>query len=631
MIKFSNKLHNINNLPRTLDVNIDAEHVCKFCTDEFNFDNYRYFYSYITNTKFLCCNSYDNLPPCKIKNVIYLITCNNCNVQYVGKTERALGDRACGHRHGIKYGSDSAILLYKHFSTVCTKFDIKYKIIEIVPNNQNILDRENYWISKLMTIYPFGLNNQVKGVGNIFYKDFLNSDFQNPYFNLPVKTRRPGKYGRHGNRKVNSSKKKLNRSDINLIVNNLYLLYNSFGIKKLTNSLKGLQKKSFAPLVEYILDNKNNFSKSFKDIVFAFMGYIRANSKTLINKSTNNKVISTLKYSSKILDNININSLINSKLVKSKLPDEFKLLNPVIAYSFDRPVGSIITNYNSTLNDLTDFEIFNNSKCVCERVVDMPENRRNALRNFIYSPTGHIVTGDVELVKHFANDKVAELCRKGYKYRIGNNKLSWGRILNDLTNAINQLKIKLANKVHCEVNMLDPWARCLIKITTSKIFALRSKINLSDFINYDYHKLKLDLVNLHKHFVITTVDKANNNYSFICKKFYLATIKKELGISGNISHKNVQGNSVYEIQNNLDINDLIDEHTTNNSDLDIKLSDRNKCVPKLYMIPKFHKRPYKYRFISGAKFATTKPLSEQVVQCLKYIKSTHRRYCNTIY
>ena len=258
-------------------------------------------------------------------------------------------------------------------------------------------------------------------------------------------------------------------------------------------------------------------------------------------------------------------------------------------------------------------------------------NRRNALRNFIYSPTGHIVTGDVEFVKHFANDKVAELCQKGYKYRIGNKNLTWGRILNDLINTINQLKTKLANKVRCEINMLDPWAISLTKIITDKVYALRSKFNLTDSVNYDYHKLKKDLINLHNNFVITTVDKANNNYSFTCKKFYIATIKKELGISGNLLHKNVLGNSVYEIQNNLNINDLINDHSTKNSDLDVKLSDRNKCVPKLYMIPKFHKRPYKYRFISGAKFATTKLLSEQVVQCLKYIKITHKRYCNTIF
>ena len=139
------------------------------------------------------------------------------------------------------------------------------------------------------------------------------------------------------------------------------------------------------------------------------------------------------------------------------------------------------------------------------------------------------------------------------KYRIDDSKITWGRIVGNVINVINQLKGRLANKVRCEANMLDEQAKHIIKIIKNKIFALRSEYNLSDFVNYDSQKLIDNLENLHKHFVITTVDKADNNYSFICKKFYLATIKKELGVSGNILHNNVQGNSVYEIHNNLNI------------------------------------------------------------------------------
>ena len=88
-------------------------------------------------------------------------------------------------------------------------------------------------------------------------------------------------------------------------------------------------------------------------------------------------------------------------------------------------------------------------------------------------------------------------------------------------------------------------------------------------------------MNLHKHFVITTVDKANDNQSFICKKFYIA-FKKEPGISGNLLHKNVRGNTVYEIQNNQ----LLNDHSIKNSNLDVTLSERNKCVPNLKVMRK---------------------------------------------
>ena len=62
-----------------------------------------------------------------------------------------------------------------------------------------------------------------------------------------------------------------------------------------------------------------------------------------------------------------------------------------------------------------------------------------------------------------------------------------------------------------------------------------------------------------------------------------------------------------------------------------KVSDSNKRIPKLFMIPKFHKRPYKYRFIAGASNTTTKKLAIDLYLCLKLMKKIHKSYCKTIY
>ena len=604
----------------------DFDCKCKFCVSEFCFDHCKYIKSYITNSKFLVLHS-TSCPPCKIQNVIYLIFCNKCGIQYVGKTEQCLKDRANSHRHQIKNGVNSNILLYKHFNTDCKISDYRYKIIEVVNKNDDILDRENYWISKLMTIYPFGMNNQIKGVGNILYKDFFKSDFENPFFKIPHKKRRPG---RHGNRIQNSLNKKKNRSDINKICHNLFSLYKNFGIKKLKDSLKSLQKKTFCPLVEYIQNNVNNFNTKFKNIIFAYMGYIRSSCQKSKDNPVKDVIISTLKYSSKILDKININSLINSKIVKSKLPDSCQVVSPMIVYSFDKPVGLTICNYNKVLDNLSDCDIFDDNRCLCERVCAGTHVNSQNLIEFVYSPVGHIVTGKVELIKYLVNDRLAELCGKGYKFRIGNGKITWNKILYDITCSINKLKDKLVNKTRCAIDEITIWSNCLLKLVKSKFYSLKNKFNLNEFVNYNYKDLQQELKILHKHFVITTIDKANNNYSFICKKFYIANIKNELGIGGNLLHKNINGNSVYEAQINLNKENLIIEHTNINKEFNIKLSVKNECISKLYMIPKFHKRPYKFRYIAGAKFATTKPLSIQVVKCLKYLKCTHKRYCDTI-
>ena len=43
-----------------------------------------------------------NLPPCKIDCVIYMITCSNCNIQYVGQTKKRLRYRVYGHKNSCK-------------------------------------------------------------------------------------------------------------------------------------------------------------------------------------------------------------------------------------------------------------------------------------------------------------------------------------------------------------------------------------------------------------------------------------------------------------------------------------------------------------------------------------------------
>ena len=101
---------------------------------------------------------------CGTKNVVYLVTCKKCKIQYVGETERTLRQRMCGHRSCIK---DLSSLLGSHFDDHgIENFSVQI-IEEINPrrmrNNKTIkdhrLDREDYWMRELGTISPFGLND----------------------------------------------------------------------------------------------------------------------------------------------------------------------------------------------------------------------------------------------------------------------------------------------------------------------------------------------------------------------------------------------------------------------------------------------------------------------------------------
>ena len=97
---------------------------------------------------------------CTSNNIIYLITCKKCNMQYVGQTKHNLQTRFRNHRFNIIHNNNSDSI-GNHFNLPNhTINDLSVSIIEQLHNsNLNFrLKRENYWIKKLKTLQPFGLN-----------------------------------------------------------------------------------------------------------------------------------------------------------------------------------------------------------------------------------------------------------------------------------------------------------------------------------------------------------------------------------------------------------------------------------------------------------------------------------------
>ena len=83
---------------------------------------------------------------CNTMGVIYALTCQKCNKQYIGQTGRKFGDRVKEHIYNIQKQKET---LGEHFSTKkhCTS-DLKVQIIEkVMPNTPQVrLEREEMWI-----------------------------------------------------------------------------------------------------------------------------------------------------------------------------------------------------------------------------------------------------------------------------------------------------------------------------------------------------------------------------------------------------------------------------------------------------------------------------------------------------
>ena len=97
---------------------------------------------------------------CDTRNIIYLISCTKCHgAEYVGQTQNSLRERFYLHRSHI--GKNKGTPLTMHFNKHGHSLeDMKCMAIEKVlgESQEQRLRRESFWITKLKTLIPHGLN-----------------------------------------------------------------------------------------------------------------------------------------------------------------------------------------------------------------------------------------------------------------------------------------------------------------------------------------------------------------------------------------------------------------------------------------------------------------------------------------
>ena len=127
----------------------------------------------MTNCEFKVINHTEEPISCHSQNIIYLLTCLFCGVQYVGETAYPFHMRNNQHRTEMNDHFEF------HRDTSCSCYSFSYQIIEKLPGtgydeNGNLdekwtkirKDKEDIWIKKMRTIFPYGLNEKAKGKDN---------------------------------------------------------------------------------------------------------------------------------------------------------------------------------------------------------------------------------------------------------------------------------------------------------------------------------------------------------------------------------------------------------------------------------------------------------------------------------
>ena len=125
-------------------------------------------------------------------------------------------------------------------------------------------------------------------------------------------------------------------------------------------------------------------------------------------------------------------------------------------------------------------------------------------------------------------------------------------------------------------------------------------------------------------FVLVPADKAAKNVTVACKRYYIETLIKELGINTT----NISPNSTY-IPSTDSFNEILQSHCKFIESVGLEMSEENKNHPYLYWTPKLHKVPFKHPFIAGSSKCATKDLSCLLTKVLTTVKDGLIRCNNT--
>ena len=530
-----------------------------------------------------------------------MLTCLLCNVQYVGESVVPVNLRMNIHRKG-KTGCE---VLIDHFSNVCPGSSFSIQILEKLPGNgytngivdeqmrKYRLEREDYWIKTLRTVYPYGLNDRTKS---------MNTD-------APIGKLFPS-LPRHGLKYVDQRTRThrnstVSHSDLDALMTHLETIDIKFRANACRKILDGFKQKHLRKLAKESnkrLDNCDNSSKRWFDIIIdTYFTKVYIDDKKG-NTKKSPKYILPIYFDNKGLELIRLHSILRNDEVKAKLPDQFQSdETPSIVYSLGNTIRNKILNYKDTVQniDTNDRETFGTGLQTCNC----------SSSEFVDQNHGHVVTGDLRIIQ---NKHLRELIQKSPNFREPRT-INWKRSRKKIEEGLDVCasKYRTVDSNLTEEDM-TPWKTEVLRKVDDKTRTLRHKLKfrkLDPVLNrpevVDYLK------QLHENFVLVPIDKAANNIAIICKKYYVETILKEIGHIG-------AGNSTYE-KIDKSKQEIIEENVMYAERSGFEVEEKEKELPIMYWIPKMHKNPSAARFIIASKLCSTKQISKAVSNAFKLI------------
>ena len=142
-------------------------------------------------------------------------------------------------------------------------------------------------------------------------------------------------------------------------------------------------------------------------------------------------------------------------------------------------------------------------------------------QEYVDTNHNHIMTGDLNII---TNEELRSLISKGLNYR-ENQRPDKLKTLQAYQGSIDEYIEKMSNRLSLHKTVFTPWKTELLK-------NIKLKLDKMHLYNYNNVLSKSEnrnfLSKLQDHFVFSPVDKAGNNVSIICKKFYYEILNNEV-------------------------------------------------------------------------------------------------------
>ena len=586
---------------------------CKTCPTFVKSDRFR---SNVTNHEYSVINHTGEVLTCHTSNIIYLLTCLGCGIQYVGETIWPFHKRNNQHRTEMNEHFEF------HLETCCKTYSYSYQIIENLPGtgykddgtidfamSKVRKDKEDIWIRKMRTLFPYGLCEKARKKTNdcSVIHEAVGKSFSG--YPIPRTGTRPTR-NREASRRTDSI---LSCDDFFTNLEEIFSndIFNSFNrIRILLNTAK---KKVLKDIAFYILNRSNYVFHPEREQWYLYIKDI-IDTKLLKTISIPPKKsapanVCTIRFVNKGMEEIRVSEIIRQSVTIKSLPASLQNeeLSPKVVMKLDSPIRNKIMNYEQTVRSI---------QHMTEGEISMTLNSESSSlfpcscseSEYCDPHHGHVVTGDLRIIK---NAKLRKLLSKGPNYR-ENKTINYSKCLTEIKTALSTCASNMASKYQLDVKLFDNWKSLVTEKVAEKVRKLKSSrrpqqtkpvLKDEDVIRY--------LQDLHNRYVFVPIDKAANNISIICKRFYVLRLLKEVGAIGDVD-------PTYEICN-INPVDLINEDVMLCERYGLKIEEGQKTLPIMYWTPKMHYTPSRARFIVSSARCSTKPISRVVSNAFKLI------------